>query len=195
MEPTAIPGHEEARRRLLEEGARSYAEAYTAVLEYQREVQKKCREVMETYLDDYGSALGAKPRLTKKDIRSVAWPKPDEWNGNGWQLGVCIVRRSIPSIRWWEVNCCLQLEGEEFDDPGLYCWIGEWFPTRKLAADLFQEFKQLNAKVKHDGKDVWIHHSVKLEEAASFDELLQTLFEEWIALWKKVGGMKSVFKG
>jgi hypothetical protein len=60
------PVHDQLRKRLLLEGAESYLEAYTALLEYEREVQKKCRRVMQTYLGDYSTAarsVGSKPRV------------------------------------------------------------------------------------------------------------------------------------
>ena len=57
MEPVGDQTHEEARRRLLEEGARSYLDAVRALIAYRQEVQKMCRTVLEKHLDDYASAL------------------------------------------------------------------------------------------------------------------------------------------
>jgi hypothetical protein len=189
MEPTSIQSHDEARSRLLEEGIRSYLEAVTALIEFQREVQKKCRTAMEAYLDDYASAL--KVRLRNSEIRDCAWPAFAKWEGDWWMLGVWIERKNIPGIRWWETSCGLQYESGE---NGLFCWIGECFPTGKTALDLSCKFQRLNRKVMHQGKEVWIQHKLKVEEATAFEVSLQALSEQWIELWKKVGGIKEAFK-
>ena len=57
MVHTKTTDRDEARKQLLREGARSYLQAATALIEYQREVQKSCQKVMERYVDEYASAL------------------------------------------------------------------------------------------------------------------------------------------
>jgi hypothetical protein len=97
MKAMVTPAHDQLRKRLLLEGAESYLEAYTALLEYEREVQKKCRRVMQTYLGDYRSAigLGAKGRVKDGVIENVALPDRKEWDGTMWQLGVKIAWRDV----------------------------------------------------------------------------------------------------
>src|SRR5947208_14231609 len=90
------PGHDEARKQLLREGARSYLEATNALIAYQQEVQKKCREVMARYIDDYAAAL--KTVLKATDIENMAWPTFEQWEGDGCSLGVKIDRKDITGI-------------------------------------------------------------------------------------------------
>jgi hypothetical protein len=76
----------------------------------------------------------------------------------------------------------------------LYCWIGEWFPTRKPAGIIFRSFQRLNRKVKVDGNDIWIHQILEGDEKASFEGTLGKLAEQWIAIWRRAGGMRQVLK-
>jgi hypothetical protein len=198
MQRNVIPSHEQARTRLLEEGARSYLEACTAVLEYQREVQKKCREVMEKYLDDYNAAVkvDSKNSLKSADIKEFVWPKPEQWEGGWATIGVEIRRtRVTPAIRLWYPYCGLSWES---GDPTVWCWVGDWIAPRRLAVLVLERFHHLDKSVQRNPQDdpheIWIQDKLNVEEAAAFDERLEALFERWIDLWKMVGGMRQVFK-
>ena len=73
---------DEARKELLVEGVRSYADAFTALLEFQREVQNKCRAVLRAGIDRYAAALGV--QLDSREIVDEAWPPPEEWDIGGY---------------------------------------------------------------------------------------------------------------
>ena len=113
MPSPAKHSHDEALKPLLEEGARSYLDAVTALIAFQREVQKKCRKVMAKNLRGYESAM--KVRMTSSEIGDCAWPSFGEWGGDWWSLGVKIARSDIPGVRWWETYCCLQYESRVVD--------------------------------------------------------------------------------
>jgi hypothetical protein len=190
MKPTGDEKHEEACRRLLEEGARSYLDAVSALIAYRHEVQKMCRTVLEKHLDDYSSAL--KVRLERSEIRDAEWPSFAEWEGDGWTLGVKIVREKItPAIRWWETWCSLECDS---DDAGLYCWIGEEFPAKQKATALFRKFHPLNNKVQKHGKILMIPQCLKVEEVCNLEINLEDVVQQWIELWKKVGGIEEAFE-
>jgi hypothetical protein len=63
-----------------------------------------------------------------------------------------------------------------------------------MAADLGDRFRRLDAKIEAYEKEVGISTALRPEEAATFDQALEALSRQWIKLWKKVGGMKKVFK-
>jgi hypothetical protein len=189
VEHGANPEQDKARRRLLEEGARSYLKAANALVTYQQEVQKKCRKVMARYIGDYGSAL--KVKLERSMIEDIVWPKFDAWEGDWASVGVRVVRRDIAGIRWWEAYCSLEWQSE---DPEFSCYVGEWFPTRKMATDLCHRFERLNPLVEVWERNVGIAQTLNPEEAPEFEERLDELFQKWIKLWKKTGGMSAVFK-
>lgn len=101
QEASKKKGHDDSRVQLIHEGTRSYLEAATALIAFQREIQKQCRKAMETQLEDYAAAL--KVKFNQQEIRDTAWPTFANWEGDYWGLGVEIVRRQItPRIRWWE---------------------------------------------------------------------------------------------
>lgn len=187
MNEKTVPSAADA---LLVEGARSYLEAFSALLFYQREVQKKCRDVMTGYLGKYAEALGV--ALGHDEIVETAWPKAPEWDGTYAQLGVKIAKdREIPGIRWWETYCSVQWDSE---DPKFSCWIGEWFPTVKMATDICKSLRRLDVKVTAEEKLVYIDMALRPEQGATFDKALIDLSQRWINLWKKAGGMKKVFR-
>jgi hypothetical protein len=189
MGPAMNKKHEVARRRLLEEGARSYLDAVNALIAYRKDVQTMCRAVLEKHLDEYASALNV--RFDKDDIQDAEWPSLKEWEGDYWILGVKVIRKNItPTIRWWETYCCLEYDS---GDEGLYCWIGEWFPTKQLCMKLHRTFHPLSKNVKHDGNQLWIPKDLKVEEVSNLEIHLNGIVHEWIELWRKVGGVKKVF--
>ena len=188
MEPAA-QAHDKARRGFLEEGARSYLKAANAVMEFEREVQERCRKVMERHISDYGLAL--KVDLKSSEIQNLIWP--EKWEGTWASVGVRVLRRDIPGITWWEGYCTL----EWGSDDEFSCYVGEWFPTRKMAMDLFQKFGRVDPdkSVTASDKNVGIAQTLKPEEAPDFEEHMDDLLMKWIKLWKKIGGINAVSKG
>jgi hypothetical protein len=189
MESPAKHSQDEALKQLLEEGGRSYLEAATALVLFQREVQKKCREVIERNRGEYAAAM--KVKLASSDISDVAEPSFPKWEGDWWALGVQIVRKDLPKLRWWTMQCCLE---QYTGNDGLYCWITEWFPTSKVADVVFDKFRRLNGSVIRDGKAIWLESAVAIEEVSNFEDKLDSLLSEWVKLWQKVGGVREALK-
>ncbi len=52
----------------------------------------------------------------------------------------------------------------------------------------------MNKKVVHDGNELWIGHSLKVEEVCNLETYLDSIVQEWIELWHKVGGIEKVFE-
>lgn len=190
MEPTEEKKYEEARRRLLEEGTRSYLDAVNALVAYRNDVQTICRTVLERYIVDYAAAL--KVRLGGHDIQDAESPSLKDWEGDYWSLGVKIIRKDITdTIRWWEAYCYLSYEP---DDTGLHCWIGEWFPNKQLAATLFGKFSAMNKLVKNHGNVLSLEKVLNFDSVCHLEKDLDSIVKEWVKLWKSVGGIKQAFK-
>ena len=77
MEHTGDQEREEARRRLLEEGARSYQDAVAALTAYREEIQKICKKVMNNHIENYSSALGV--TLKKNEVKNAEWRSFGKW--------------------------------------------------------------------------------------------------------------------
>jgi hypothetical protein len=191
MQASTTAKHDEATKRLLEEGARSYLKATAALMVYEQEVQKRCREVLENHLDEYGEALGIRPSLSKSEIKPGVW-KPEL--GAEWRcVGVHLVRRRVPpGIRYWATYCTLYWDDQ---DPGFYCNVGDYLSPRSRAEELFERFQKLNAAVEIEGKDLGLFQELAAGDVATFGERLESVLLQWIKLWKRVGGLKGAFKG
>jgi hypothetical protein len=113
----------------------------------------------------------------------------EKWEGNSWNLGVRIERRITDKVSWWGSYCYLcYVSG---DDGGLYCWIGECFFAKKTARQLFLRFQSLNKNVEHYGDELGISHSLKVEEVGNLEEYLDGIMQQWLELWKEVGGIND----
>jgi hypothetical protein len=76
------------RHALLEEGARSYLEALTALTIFRRDVQSVCRKAIERHYTKFSQALGVSiPELEAESIVSCATPE-EQFNGSSAYLGV-----------------------------------------------------------------------------------------------------------
>ena len=72
MKAVNISDDNEPRKRLLREAAGLYLDAVTAMIEYQKEVQNKCRDVLKNHIEDYGAVLNLKVPLKSNEIKNAA---------------------------------------------------------------------------------------------------------------------------
>lgn len=185
---------------LLEEGIRSYLKATTAITAFEREIQSRCREVLETRIEEYSDALKPPGRLVAKEIADFATPAGENFDPEYRGIGVAIQgKRYKPTISWWGTYCTLAWESE-----GCFLEICEWIGGPRIKSEkLFERMRKLGVEeydeqngvgLFHFSKNVGICQRIKAEEAATFDEGLDRLLQRWIGLWKKIGGMKAIFK-
>ena len=131
--------------------------------------------------------------LKNLEILDLAWPEFDEkWPGTWASVGVAIEKKQIiRGIGWWEAYCCLEWDIEE---PRFYCYVGEWYRPKKLAAMVHQKFLGEKKSLWLHENDVGIYANVKPEDAADIDEILESLWSQWIKCWKQAGGMKTIYR-
>src|SRR5262245_29810230 len=185
MNRPASPHHQEVTKRLLEQGARSYLQAATALLAYEREVQKLCRRAMEAHFDEYVDALAIP--LDLAEIQDGAW-EPDGLEEDWRSVGVAIEGKRIPPLkRWWGVYCCLYWDAAH---PGQFqCGINEWIGgPRKNAEDILRRFRKSNSEVWGEGKEIGVCRWLAADAVDDAEDTLGELFKDWIGLWQKVGG-------
>jgi hypothetical protein len=183
--------YEAARAKLLEEGAKSYLQAVAALIEFQKEVQKKCRHVLKKHINEYSAALKLKERLKDIEIKLFDLPRLKEWDGSWWILGAFVGRRNIiPGITYWEAQFALQYDA----DLGLFCYVGELYYPMKLAPCLHRSIYPMNRKVLAGGQEVWLPHALRVEEVATFEKPLESLFKAWIRIRTRTGGIRAALK-
>ena len=193
MDSNAI---EQAREKLIEEGMRSYLQATTAINAFEREIQKTCRQILENHIEDYADALGLRGALDCKESQGELSTTDD---GLWREVGVAIRGKRFKSyVRWWGVYCTLK-----WQDQKCYTNVREYYYKSLESDELFQAMRKTACEIydKKTEAGLWrakqgvgLCQVIKAEEASRFEEPLERLLEQWIKLWKKVGGMKGVFK-
>ncbi|MBM4298715.1 MAG: hypothetical protein FJ143_13335 [Deltaproteobacteria bacterium] len=186
---------------LLEEGIRSYLKATTAITAFEREIQSRCREVLESQIDEYSSALMPPEPLAAKEIADFAAPAWDKFDPLYRWVGAAIEGKHYkPTISWWGTYCGLEWEAE-----ACYVGVAEWIGGPRIKSEqLFEQMRNLKVVQEFDEqkgaglyqfqKYVGICQRIKPEEAASLDKELERLMQKWIGLWNKIGGMEAIFK-
>src|SRR5437660_1057038 len=90
-----------ARNELLIEGAKSFVNAFNALSEFRREVQRICRMVLEKRISELNAATGFHLSMDRADLSG----KPQQfeeagWNGSWATMGTKI---DIPGIAFFDL--------------------------------------------------------------------------------------------
>src|ERR1700735_1920042 len=101
MEPNSLAVREGPERHLLEEGMRSYLQATAAIVSFEREIQKVCREALERHLDEYVDALQPPGELNAKEIRDYLSPSTEKFDGSWRNVGAAIEGKRFDSTVKW----------------------------------------------------------------------------------------------
>jgi hypothetical protein len=182
------------KHRLLEEGAKSYVLANTALVEFRREVQTECRKTFEGQLDALSDALD--PGLNLKPRHIVEWPRPSDtiWGGTEAGLGVRIADVRAPDGRRLSLYCGFywDKQGTESRWFGTYNGIG--FTRISYAESLMAALPKVPRwDVGQERGDVWLCEQLKPEEAPSFYKKLEESLAAWIGCWKQIqGGLRAI---
>jgi hypothetical protein len=182
-----------ARWKLLDEGARSYVPANTALIKFRLEVVTTSREVLRGRLPEYSDALGV--RLKAEGI--VEWSTPSNaWNGIYAGMGVRIEGNSAsPPLAGnvaFEVYCGFYWDYQGSDKPWFGTYQGVAFNCRNAADSLQAKFNKIgeSAITKND-YDVCLA-SEFVSEGSQFLDKLGVSLDAWIDAWKRIGGMKGI---
>jgi|GEM_PF-3960264 hypothetical protein len=170
---------------LLRSGLESYLPAMNAIVAFRERIVRQCRTVMDRYLADYAAALSVE--LKTSDVYDWDGPPLSGWNGKWASLGVQL-KRVGPSSAYLVLAV-----GWLPDDPGEYStgvsfWASSGAPTR-AAKDLFQPPP---ANWWDDPKSFGLSTWHTPDAAPQLEEHLTAVLEQWIELWRKVGGLKAL---
>jgi hypothetical protein len=191
----ADPVPKENPHALLEEGARSYLEAFTALTVFRREVQSICRKVIEDNLPDYSEALGVP--LNRDAIKQFATPE-DEFSGSSASLGA---EHKISRRRESGVGCisyCNLAWSQERENRRFGCSVSMWFNRREITEQLYAAFRRSTTPLPAGielatyRNEVYLSRELNSKEMASLGEHLDALMVEWVRLWKEFGGLKAL---
>jgi hypothetical protein len=175
----------------LREGLNSYMNAMLALKQFQLEVQKKSKKVLEQNLKDLGQALGT--RLEATAIQPYVNPShPSKFDGTyAWITSrLCNVPRldSAESahfgLRWREID------GEAV----LGVAAGFWFRTASDGNAAKNAFGRGGDGLIYDPFGWYFWDALPPEDAKSFEAKLDGLIKKWVELWREVGGLNGVVK-
>jgi len=186
------------RHALLEEGARSYLEALTALTIFRKDVQSVCRQAIVDRVTEFSQALGV-PMFKAESIVPYATPE-DQFNGSSAYIGVKhkISRRRQSIHGFSSVSTC-GLSWEPMGQQRWFgCWVGVGFNQREIAERLhagFQRSKEsLPPGIALDAQknNVSVSRALKPDDMASLTDCLGEVMVEWIRLWREFGGLKAL---
>lgn len=168
---------------LLEEGAKSYLDALTAVVMFQRESQSICRKILEGRLKEYSEALNVD--LSAYPV--VPWKTAEaQLDGTNAVLGV-----SQANFALRPDNYCIAFLGLFWDrtdkSPCFGATVGMWFNRNKDCEELFQAMKGLDplpgfTLEKDKWKQIWLSITLSSTEMGVVDRKLDDLLSAWIQL-------------
>jgi hypothetical protein len=157
-----------------------------ALIEYRREVQNKCREVLERHLGELPD-LG----IEQESIKDYAFPELEKWAGTLAELGVKVKVQPPKGIACSDFYCALSWDSAAVPSPWFGAWVGMLGP-KWLADALYKELAQAGTnELQQSPGAVCVGRKLEGEAASAFDEALEELLCQWIASWKKFG----VFNG
>ena len=181
----------DARRSFLEEGARSYFEAATAIVEYQRIVEMAARSTFAKHVNDL--TVASKIDFYREKIETAVIPVSNtEWDGKWTQIGAKIEGFKNKLTKDWCGAFCLL--GWDRNDAKL-AWfgasVGVWMPKRKL---IELENKMNDARISdviRDHNSVSLSRNLSPEDSTNIEDVFDQLLVRWIDALKKVGGLKQ----
>jgi hypothetical protein len=189
------PGYDQSRLPLLEEGARSYLDALTALTEFQREIRSRWRHTLDTHFREYSEALGV--QLRADEILPYASPERELQGakaGLGLKLNISAsnaVTCGSYYVVGWELNPDSSVR---FD-----AWVSMYFSRQDYCKPLpaavrsFKPEVPVGLELDQDKNNLWLSTRLIPEEMSSFDEKLGGVMHTWIQFWKRIGGLKVLF--
>lgn len=170
---------------LLRAGLESYLPAMNAIVAFRAQLVQRCRAVMEKHLPVFAAALGVK--LKTNDIQDWVGPTPAAWKGRWASVGA-----QLKDVGPDSVFLTLAV-GWHAESPGEYTTgVSFWAYTQattRAANELFLPHPE-NWWTEKDSFGFSTWHTPN--DAPQLEEHLTGVFDRWIKLWRKVGGLKAV---
>ena len=186
-----------AENQLLEEGARSYLDAQTALVEFRRQVREQCKKILEKRLDEYSKVLGPQAKLDPLGIRT--WAADDtNHRADYTHYGLWLQSSSLSSGLWgyhyfglgWEK----QQDGTLWFGTNVALWVSRQEPFRRL----LQQLSGLVTEpfgISGSDKMVWFYRSLTPADMAELETRLDETLSAWIDVWRRGGGIDTILAG
>jgi hypothetical protein len=180
---TDLPNQED-ENAFLQEGARSYVAAKHALETFERDVQAKCRAVVEQRVKADEKSLGFDVgKLSEYTFYQV------ESAGTKAGLGVRVKNIKVTPEIAAEWYCCLWWEEGVRRKLGID--IEMWLSDQKVADELRAALDPAKG-ADQDKKYVWLWKELQPDDVASFPDLLDDGLARWSKALKKAGGLTAL---
>lgn len=166
---------------LLEKGVTDYVDAVNAIAAFRKLVQKICRRVVESNLEEYATALGIE--LTKSDIREYDWVDADR---SEFALGVSCENDEFVWVQlghdfeWWR------------DDIEWHRGVFMWVDAKNKSIRKLREALRKKRAVFEDNEEwnLCVYQKIGADDVREIEKHLGELMKQWIEVWHKAGGLK-----
>jgi hypothetical protein len=168
---------------LLREGYRSYPKALFAVMEFRREAATIIEAAVNKRVPELAAAMKMSTDELRDEICHYTSPSKltQSYDGSATHLGVWFPR-DLKSK--WRLEFYLWMEDGEKP-----CFYG-----RVVFKDPGSAIERLAASCKglaYDETCAWISETVPADGPRDLDAVCDRVLNRWIALWKKVGGLRQ----
>jgi len=182
---------DDAREKLIQEGAASYPEAVIALREFQRVVQEKCEEVVANRLSDLSNATGVK----FEENQIWKYPRPGQhtlstWDGTSVWLYAGL---TLADIGYMYFGACWVYKQSGERELNAAAIVG--FRKRDQYAKALAQFKKTNGpeiQVYAQLREISFFDPIPLKEASSLPERLDGLIDKLLEAWRQAGGVKAI---
>jgi hypothetical protein len=173
---------------LLIEGCTSYVQAMSALQAFREQIWSRCRRVVLQRLQEYGAALGL--ALSSEKFRDCSYPREKEWDGTYSTLGTEIAAMEARLSLLHTVQFELLESGVWSTSVVSSVWTRTRSDLGQISERLIPEAKSLHlATYSNDSSEIGIYREILSNQMPSFDTALDDLYQQWIQLWRNMGGL------
>lgn len=170
----------DAERRLMEEGAKSYVAAEDAVRAFRGLIQTRFRDVVLERLKEYSTALDKELETGDVEDHSYSYQ---------------IYRDVGVKIRlggYNELGHVLTLSQDDKEP----LWVSTYLYVynRKRFDRVCNILRPLSRDLDIESKAIFFAKEIQRDEICGFQEKLEQIFDQWIDLWKRAGGLAIIAK-
>jgi hypothetical protein len=173
---------------LLEAGISSYIEAMIALREFRRDIQRTAREVIERRMPELMDSIGFK----RYQVSLEGYANPDSlekgWDGSFAWVAVRLRHSSFHGYFGW----LWREHGEQLQAGVVATFAPTEHPPLRKELRSAVRMNCIQNVCETYGTEISLWEPLSMNDVKSFGERLDKLINDWIRVWKSVGGLKGL---
>ncbi len=171
----------------MREGYKSYHKALFAVMEFRKLVGDTIHRAVEGRLMELAAAL----KLSQAELRAglIDYTSPDRliqnFDGSAAEIGLGIPRNWKSG---WRLHFYFWIGDKEELTHSTLVYAQVWLQEPGTA---IEKLAAASSKLEYEGNSAWITEEVPADDARDLAAVCNRVLDRWIALWKKVGGLRQ----